>query len=556
MSHSPDQRIQSIETRLARIEEFLKIEATSSDAQTPPPTKAVPHQAKLKKSSVLGSSNLLAVAAVICFILASTFTIKLALDSGWLTPDRQLGLSLGLGVLLCALGRFLNMIEESYRSYLSAAGCVILFLSSYASSLFFEAVPSTLSVLGTIGSASVTLAFYRFHKSDVFAFVATVGTFLCPLFFQQTLGDSYLLSFYFLTWAAVFSQFSISLKSRTLAILSSYLGLGVYAALTHSQHISEIDELALTIFTLFAQFSIFTGGVFRFSTKNETPLSLRETWFFFPVLCFFYAVTYSFMGILGVQLIPTLGQWLGHNLDSLYGIGLGCFVYLFYYKAKGRLSEIQSLNSGTMVHSFLGIAIFHSGYLTLLPDGARTWLLPSAILLSYIARNRELKFNGVARLLMGAISFFEFVNLLGKLLMESSVDMNHMLSSLSVLSLGFLFYFKQGRNSRSHVAIFLWCFHVLALSLGYRLIEGYGSLAVTGVWGLYAVLILGLGYSQKDAPLAKSSLMILLVVAGKALIYDASQAPSLLRIGCLLLTGATLYGSGYLFRKMNSWNKP
>jgi uncharacterized membrane protein len=53
--------------------------------------------------------------------------------------------------------------------------------------------------------------------------------------------------------------------------------------------------------------------------------------------------------------------------------------------------------------------------------------------------------------------------------------------------------------------------------------------------------------------LAKSSLVVLLITALKALIYDASQAASIVRIGSLLLTGVVLYGAGLLFKQIKDW---
>lgn len=53
--------------------------------------------------------------------------------------------------------------------------------------------------------------------------------------------------------------------------------------------------------------------------------------------------------------------------------------------------------------------------------------------------------------------------------------------------------------------------------------------------------------------MAKSALFVLGFAAGKALLYDAASAPTVVRIGCLLLTGAVLYGCGLLMRKIAHW---
>ena len=61
-----------------------------------------------------------------------------------------------------------------------------------------------------------------------------------------------------------------------------------------------------------------------------------------------------------------------------------------------------------------------------------------------------------------------------------------------------------------------------------------------------------LGRSAEPVP-TKSAMLVLGFAAGKALLYDAASAPTTIRILCLLLTGAALYGSGFLIRKISGW---
>lgn len=53
--------------------------------------------------------------------------------------------------------------------------------------------------------------------------------------------------------------------------------------------------------------------------------------------------------------------------------------------------------------------------------------------------------------------------------------------------------------------------------------------------------------------MAQSSMLILVLAAGKALLYDASYAPTNIRIVCLLITGIVLYGAGYMMRRISAW---
>jgi hypothetical protein len=60
-------------------------------------------------------------------------------------------------------------------------------------------------------------------------------------------------------------------------------------------------------------------------------------------------------------------------------------------------------------------------------------------------------------------------------------------------------------------------------------------------------------FVRKDQVMAKSALFVLGFAAAKALLYDAASAPTLVRIVCLMLTGAVLYGCGFFMRKVADW---
>ena len=51
----------------------------------------------------------------------------------------------------------------------------------------------------------------------------------------------------------------------------------------------------------------------------------------------------------------------------------------------------------------------------------------------------------------------------------------------------------------------------------------------------------------------RSALFVLVLAAGKALLYDAAGTETVVRIFCLLLTGLVLYGCGALIRTTNKW---
>jgi uncharacterized membrane protein len=95
--------------------------------------------------------------------------------------------------------------------------------------------------------------------------------------------------------------------------------------------------------------------------------------------------------------------------------------------------------------------------------------------------------------------------------------------------------------------------HILAIFSLYRYTNDIGSLAVSASWLCYAVAVMLFASTRKDEVMARSALVVLALAAGKALLYDAANAPTLLRIACLLMTGAVLYGCGFFMRRISTW---
>jgi uncharacterized membrane protein len=533
-----DQRLAALETRIfgAQASSLLGPDPISRDEEAPPADPRAPDEA-----SGRSMGQLLAVVATICFILAGAFIVKLAIDSGWLTPIRQWALLVGLGFSLIGAGRFFERIELEYRSYLSAAGIVILYIASFASSRHFDITSPEMSLVLAVGVSGLCLSLFNFHRSFVFPLVAAIGTYVSPLIVGRYAMDPILQGAYFLLWAALFSWFSTFFRSRQLAIVSAYLGLGVY---TLSNLISGQSDsaLAFVIAVQVAQFAIFSYGTLYYTTKSGIALSERQAWAYFPVLCFFYGTTYYFLS----HLWPTLAPWIA--------LVFALFVLSLYRIAKRELARADALASQEMVHSFLAVVLFQAGYLQLMPDGSKPWLLAVFLIASYLSEQNG-AFPRLSRafvLLGSVIGLFEFLKICYGLL--SSYDLNQLLAGLATLVIGIFYYLSKASRLKARASVFLVMVHVLAVLALYRLANDHGSLVVSMAWALYALLILGLGYSRKDPLLARSSLTVLLVASFKALLYDASQAPTGVRILCLLLTGVLLYGAGVLFQKMAKWS--
>lgn len=544
-----DERIQNIEDRLASLEKKLERLEKVNPGPSPAPSPAMNNNPFNISSRPAGGVSSTAVAqrnsesalkilpliGVICFVLAGVFMVRLAIDSGWLTPERQWGLLGLLGLVLTACGRWIEKIDKNYRSYLSAAGIIVLYIAAFSASLYFGILPRPISLILGFAVSGLCLALFNYHQSELFPLIASVGTYISPLL----LGSRTDLIFdagFFILWAILFSTIANYLQTRTLSLTAAYLGIGVFTMLHASE--SNPDSLLMIILILVIQFFSFAGGVYLYSVKNKSALSQQMALAYLPILLFFYGTTYYFLNRLNSDLAP----WI-----SLIFAGL---VYLLYWRAK---KQLNSLNSQTLVHGFLGVVLFHSGYMQILPETAKPWLLPLLLLATFIAEKKQ-DFPRLSPLLEKvflAMALFEFFKICSGLVLSN--DLSKLVPGVVTFVLGLFYYWNGSQKIKDKSLLFLGLIHSLAILCFYRIAFEYGSLAVSVAWGIYSALILLAGYKKKDASLAKSSLVVLMMATLKALIYDSSQAPSMVRILSLLVTGALLYGAGLIFQNIKKW---
>ena len=149
------------------------------------------------------------------------------------------------------------------------------------------------------------------------------------------------------------------------------------------------------------------------------------------------------------------------------------------------------------------------------------------------------------------MAVIEFFGLCFRLLNES--NLYNVVPSLAAILVGIFYYSKSSKIVKEKEGMFLSLIHILCILALYRIAFDFGTFAVSAAWGIYSLVILIFGYVKRNVVVAKSSLLVLTVTCLKALVYDAGQTSSGVRIASLILTGAILYGAGYLFQKINKW---
>jgi len=122
-----DTKLAQVEARLSRIESKLalpKIAATppAKPAKMPQTAEAALISTASQPDQNASITNLLGWSGATALVLAAVYLVRLAIDAGWLTPERQVGIAVLAGLVLIGIGLALRHINRQYASLLPAGG--------------------------------------------------------------------------------------------------------------------------------------------------------------------------------------------------------------------------------------------------------------------------------------------------------------------------------------------------------------------------------------------------------------------------------------------------
>lgn len=533
-------RLAALELRLDRLEGRPK--APANPTPSAPPLAAKPlappptWKDNLTEPIELAPGTWLGLIGIVCLVLAAGFLIKLSIDSGWLTPVRQIGLAFLFGMSLVGVGLKLLDRDRAYASFLPGAGIIVIYASVFAAHRLYGLIPFEGALALTTAVSAFCVWLYGEIEHDVYPLVAAVGSYVGPVILGLNAEAAAFTLYYYLLCSLGFAAISVFVRSRALTAIASYLAI-MMSAFVGGGH--EFDGLTAVLLPL--HFAIFAVGTFVYSQQTGKTLSEREAWTFFPGLLLFYAIEYSRI----IVLYPVAAPWIS--------LGFAALLFGLYLTAQKQAGE--PLPSRPLILAFGTVVAFHSVYLQLIPDDARAWLLvPILLAVAFGPRGRWSSDYTIPAVAVAAIVVIEFFALVAHL--YDRFDIYWLTLGGAVFASLWLNLLRPVRIGRKNEVgnAFLGAAHVIALLELYRVTIDYGSLAVSTGWLLYGLGVIAFAFPRRDATMAKSALLVLGFAAGKALLVDASSAPTVVRILCLLVTGAALYGAGLLLRRIEGWN--
>jgi len=530
-----------LEKRLASIEDRLAFLEARFRAPKPQPAPAgrvgsaptAPKAPQRSDSSLV--TSVLGWGGALALVLAAAYLIRLAIDAGWLTPERQVGCAAIAGLAMIGAGFALREVNRQYAGLLPAGGIVILFLSIYGGHLYYGFLGAGAAAAGVIAVCIASLWLCRAFESDLYALFAVAGSYSAP-FLLRSLGTSITdLVIYYSAWGVVFSAFAIWHGRRLIYLLALYLALLGFDFIWRARGIPGEWVAALVFQTV--QFALFGVATAAFSIRHEQPLTTNGALAHLPPLLLFYFLQYSLLS----AHLPFAAPWIAVASAALLGL-----IY-----AAARLSLERPLPGGELLlWSYVALVLFHAGYVESVPKHWAPWVAFVAMPIVGVAAMRRGIGMETGWALWLAVALIFLVNYLRVVLNTDlqSVAGREALAILYALELYAGYWFLRAGSGARFGPMLLYAGHVSAMAAVLHLVGT--PIVESTVWAVLALGCLGLALAQGDRTLGQSSLLMFGATAAKVLLYDLSGAPPVARIVSLVVLGIAFYAGGLLYQRI------
>lgn len=499
------------------------------------------------KNTPITTGKLLGYAGAACLILAVILLIRLSIDSGWLTPERQLILAALMGATFIALPFIKRFKDIEYMSQLPAAGIVILHLTVMGGVYFHKIIEPTSALFLISGVGVLSLALVSIFKFESYAVLSIVGTYVGAITLKSGFPSRLAFIGFISVWNIVYSYFSIFLKNRKIIILTSYLAIGLVSLKVVGLHYSPDEYLKVAVVQAF-QFLIFFSAVVIFTLKNKTPLTYQESWSFFPLILFFYFLEY--------HLLDRVMDHYATAMALFFSLG----IFAVYKHAKKGLTQ-TSLASGEMIYTTLATIFAHAIYLSVFNEITQVIFgFFMALLLGFYYKRIASKESFKGALLVLALVFGH--SILQVLVGSKSLPFNLLILMGFLYGLCALIFYlldmqkhsKTVSEMSASLLILLLAHSQILLSI-YRLKEFISRSLIAPLWIAYAFILFIWAFKTKTEEIAKSALPIILLGLLRFMVVDFSRLEGGERIISLLVMGALIFAAGYTYRKISFGNQ-
>lgn len=550
---SLSERVEKLEKQVFNLQPAPAVRPASLEEKTPQALTVEEGKLKTRPEEVFVVSDsyrasnkeensggkLLAWVAIIFFFTAASLFIRLAIDSGWLTPERQFAILLLFSLGLSGSGIFLYKKDAPYSSFLTGAGVAMAYFAVYAGHLYFHLYAEIAALVSVAFITAGSIYLFRHFSHDYFIIVAAAGCYFAPLLIGGQNISLTIVSGYFVIWDLVFCSMAFIAKRRHLVAYSSYFAILIFQVMVEINYVHSSYSLGMIIQAL--QILIFSISVALYTVRTKIVMTSAEAWSYFPVLLLFYVCEYAMVSSAYADIAPWISLLFAAFLIRLY---------IF-----SRRSAALSFNSGPMVTTYCAIIFVHALYLELLPIiYAPVFGLLALLAIPIISRREEEGSSyWLTNFILGSIGIFEYLRVFNN--SSHFSDAYVLLLSIAFAALLLFFYLNVRKNKDGASWLLIMAIPQAMLALGTVsefLSAEYSEYITSGLWASLALVLLLAALSFRDRVMANFAVMVFLFVAAKVMFGDlASQGP-LVKIVTLLFVGALIYAGGYFVRKLNA----
>jgi hypothetical protein len=534
------QRITDIETRLGI--------ATRNNAERVAPIQRPAPQPRQEPSRAPRSDSFggkfLGGVAVLCFVVAAGYFLRLAIESGWLTPLRQVLLAGVFGFTLIVTGLRLHRLDKGYGAILAAGGNTVLFLAVIFAHVFYRLIGAETCMALLLATSALSLYLFSILNHSFFIVTAIVGSYSAPhLLSHNFYGQVFSLG-YLLVLDVLFCVLAIKSQVRRIIPIAAYFALFGVQIVSSWGAEDTISKSTWIVFDTL-QFTIFTAATFWYSVSLRAPLSRLESWFLAPIPVIFYMLQHGRIELLAPQYLGVFGLLFGvaiifaqlhagrrlgvtlpESFGALGGVATAIVMHTWYHEVVP-----EALAPLTSVAFLLGVP-WLSKILGKVADSWTIWLLVViAVGSDYVALVDS------QPMAAGPLGLSGYSALIGTLLITGGVLCDRQ------------------RFDGLVRGLFLAAGSYQLVLAGDRL-ASYLFPGVTVIASAFAALValalMLIAYSKIDRVLARVSLLLFSITAYQFLFSDLAGATGTVRIIALLVVGSILYAGGFVLRKLES----
>lgn len=540
--------------------------ATAEAARSPSATRAAGEKSASRDWEWLLGGNWLARIGILALIVGIGFFLKLAFDNDWIGETGRVVLGFATGLLLVGGGEFWSRRYPAWAQAVTGGGVAILYLAVFAGYILYDLfAPVPALVLATLVTAAAAGLSIRYESRAVAA-LAMLGGFATPLFLADSLDDLWVLLVYVVVLDLGVLALAYYRDWRWLAILA-FAGSLVLFGFWYD----EFDPgLALAQTGITVIFLIFAGASNLLCLRRKADPEPLDWALIVLNAVAFLAISYQ-------MLFEVHRPWMGaFTLALAVFYALNGFGILLRYPEKELLGRVS-----------LGIAI---ALLTIaIPvqfEGvwvATAWTIEASLLVrvSYM-RSRP-------RLRWAAGAIFAIV-VLKLVVFDFSADdwrdiyfgVDH--SYLPVANWHFLAFaaavagmyrsallIRSRQGDEPHPSDHRFRRYLLVaangltlFALSVQIIDAFDreyfavdpdiagqvvSLSLSGLWAVYAAVLIVLGIAFRTYWLRVAGLGLLAVPVVKLFVYDAFELAQAYRVAAFIGLGVMLIAGGFLYQR-------